>query len=254
MTTATLTDPATARALLFGADTPGSAVDALTESLHEHGTVGTLLHGVPRLTGAAGQVVEREVATALDRQLGRDLFGFAAAGWSRYTALTAAARRTRADPASEEVVALADHRITSANSPRVDLLVDGTPVGSVRMELTLVIELAGIVAVVRRARLVALRAGRCTVTGALTVDREKIVQRSRRYDLPGAVALRNGIPLLADEAAPPAAGAGTEARAGAATDARAEEETERLPQADGAAAARARAETERLPRTGHRVA
>ncbi len=254
MTTATLTDPATARALLFGADTPGSAVDALTESLHEHGTVGTLLHGVPRLTGAAGQAVEREVATALDRQLGRDLFGFAAAGWSRYTALTAAARRTRADPASEEVVALADHRITSANSPRVDLLVDGTPVGSVRMELTLVIELAGIVAVVRRARLVALRAGRCTVTGALTVDREKIVQRSRRYDLPGAVALRNGIPLLADEAAPPAAGAGTEARAGAATDARAGEETERLPQADGAAAARARAETERLPQTGHRVA
>ncbi|MDY0816719.1 hypothetical protein [Kitasatospora purpeofusca] len=232
MTTATLTDPATARALLFGADAPGSAVDALTESLHGQGTVGTLLHGVPRLTGAAGQAVEREVATALDRQLGRDLFGFAAAGWSRYAALTAAARRTRADPASEEVVALANHHITSSNSPRVDLLVDGTPVGSVRMQLTLVIELAGIVAVVRQARLVALRAGSCTVTGTLTVDREKIVQRSRRYDLPGAVSLRNGIPLLPDEAAPPEAapdaGPGTETRAGA--------------------------ETERLPRTGHRVA
>ncbi|KOV12674.1 hypothetical protein ADK60_31265 [Streptomyces sp. XY431] len=246
MTTATLTDPATARLLLFGTETPGSAVDTLAESLRGQGTVGTLLHGVPRLTGAAGQAVEREVATALDRQLGRDLFGFAAAGWSRYTALTAAARRTRADPASEEVVALANHRITSTNSPRVDLLVDGTTVGSVRMELTLVIELAGIVAVVRQARLVALRAGSCTVTGTLKVDREKIVQRSRRFDLPGAVGLRNGIPLLADEAAPPGPGPATEARAGA--------ETERLPQADGAAAARARAETERLPRTGRRVA
>ncbi len=254
MTTATLTDPATARVLLFGTDTPGSAVDALAESLHGQGTVGTLLHGVPRLTGAAGQAVEREVATALDRQLGRDLFGFAAAGWSRYAALTSAARRTRADPASEEVVALADHRITSANSPRVDLLVDGTPVGSVRMELTVVIELAGIVAVVRQARLVALRAGNCTVTGTLTVNQEEIVRRRRRYDLPGAVTLRNGIPLLADEAAPPGAGAGTEARAGAATEARAGAETERLPQADGAATARAGAETERLPRTGHRVA
>ncbi|WP_405003101.1 hypothetical protein OHV13_00800 [Kitasatospora purpeofusca] len=228
MTTTTLTDPATARALLFGADAPGSAVDALTESLHEQGTVGTLLHGVPRLTGAAGQAVEREVAAALDHQLGRDLFGFAAAGWSRYAALTSAARRTRADPASEEVVALANHRITSANTPRVDLLVDGTPVGSVRMELTLVIELAGIVAVVRQARLVALRAGSCTVTGTLTVNQEEIVKRRRRYDLPGAVSLRNGIPLLPDEAATPEAGAATEARA--------------------------RAETQRLPRTGRRVA
>ncbi|MFB7381878.1 hypothetical protein ACFC6U_34895 [Kitasatospora purpeofusca] len=228
MTTATLTDPATARVLLFGTDTPGNAVDALAGSLHGQGTVGTLLHGVPRLTGAAGRAVEREVATALDRQLGRDLFGFAAAGWSRYAALTAAARRTRGDASSEEVVALADHRITSTCSPRVDLLVDGAPVGSVRMELTLVIELAGIVAVVRQARLVALRAGSCTVIGTLTVDREKIVQRSRRYDLPGAVGLRNGIPLLADEADPPAAGVGREARAGA--------------------------ETARLPRTGHRGA
>ncbi|MFB8172442.1 hypothetical protein ACFC60_31290 [Kitasatospora purpeofusca] len=246
MTTATLTDPATARVLLFGTDTPGNAVDALAGSLHGQGTVGTLLHGVPRLTGAAGRAVEREVATALDRQLGRDLFGFAAAGWSRYAALTAAARRTRGDASSEEVVALADHRITSTCSPRVDLLVDGAPVGSVRMELTLVIELAGIVAVVRQARLVALRAGSCTVTGTLTVDREKIVQRSRRYDLPGAVGLRNGIPLLADEADPPAAGVGREARAGA--------ETARLPRAGEAAAARARAETARLPRTGHRGA
>ncbi|MFJ8434840.1 hypothetical protein ACIQ9P_26415 [Kitasatospora sp. NPDC094019] len=226
MTTATLSDPATARALLFGTDQPGGAVDALAQSLRRQDTVATLLRGVPRLTGAAGRAVEHEVATALDRQLGRDLFGFAAAGWSRYTALTAAARRTRADPSSEEVVALADHRISSANSPRVDLLVDGAPVGSVRMELTVDIELAGIVAVVRQARLVALRAGSCTVTGTLTVDQEKIVRRSRRYDLPGAVRLRNGIPLLADEPAPPVAGAETEARA----------------------------ETERLPRTGHRVA
>ncbi|SDT82055.1 hypothetical protein SAMN05216371_6950 [Streptomyces sp. TLI_053] len=261
MSTPALTDPATARDLLFGA-APGSAVEPLTASLHARDTVGALLHGIPRLTGAAGQAVEREVATALDRQLGRDLFGFAAAGWSRYTALTAAARRTRADPASEEVVALVDHRITSTNSPRVDLLVDGAPVGSVRMELTLVIELAGIVAVVRQARLVALRAGSCTVTGTLTVNREKIVQRSRRYDLPGAVTLRNGIPLLADETAPPGASAGTETpaaagaetRVGAGTEARARAETQRLPQADEGAAARARAETERLPRTGHRGA
>ncbi|MFC5661424.1 hypothetical protein ACFP3U_00350 [Kitasatospora misakiensis] len=237
MTTATLTDPATARELLFGAE-PGSAVDALAEALHEQGTVGALLHGVPRLTGAAGRAVEHEVAAALDGLLGRDLFGFAAAGWSRYAALTGAARRTRAAPESEEVVVLANHRITSANTPSVDLLVDGTPVGSVRMQLTLAIELAGVVAVIRRARLVELRAGTCTVTGTLLVQSQNLVQRRRRYDLPGAVRLRHGIPLLLDEPPEPVTPAATDAGTGAAT----------------VAEAPAEAATERLPRTGRRVA
>ncbi|MFD5916639.1 hypothetical protein ACFVYP_01440 [Kitasatospora sp. NPDC058201] len=198
MTGATLTDPATARDLLFSAEA-GSAMDALTGALREQGTVDALMRGVPRFTGAAGRAVEHEVAAALDGLLGRNLFECAASGWSRYAALTSAARRTRAAPDTEEVVALARHRITSTNSPHVDLLVDGTPVGSVRMALALVIELDGVVAVVRRTRLAEIRAGNCTVTGALTVERQTVAQRRLTYDLPGAVHLRHGIPLLSDE-------------------------------------------------------
>ncbi len=251
MTTVTLTDPATARELLFGAE-PGSSVDALAESLHEQGTVGALLHGVPRLTGAAGQAVEHQVAAALNGLLERDLFGYAAAGWSRYNVLTSAARRTRADPGSEEVVVLANHCITSADHPCVDLLVDGTPVGSVRMQLILAIELAGVIAVIRRARLVELRTGTCTVTGTLLVEGQRIAQRHRAFDLRGAVHLRHGIPLLPDEApesgtrAAVVGAADGDADAGTGSAARTEAATEQLPQAEAA--------TERLPWTGHRVA
>ncbi|MEV6211648.1 hypothetical protein [Kitasatospora sp. NPDC051914] len=199
MTTTTAAEPVTLRDFLFdpGRENP---VDAIAGSLHEQGTVSGLVDGVRGLTASAGRAVEGEVAGMLDGFLGLELLDVAAAGWGRHTELRTAARRTRDTPDSEELVAMASHRIASTNSPSVALLLDGAQLGSVTMELSVRFALAGLVAVVRQGRLAAVRCGHCTVTGALAVERHVVARRERRFDLPGAVELRHGVELLpADE-------------------------------------------------------
>jgi hypothetical protein len=191
MTTPALNENATVRDLLFG----GMALeptDALAESLREHGTVKTLVTGFPGLTA----VVEREVATAASGLLSMNVLDLAVAGWKRYEALTKAARRTRDAPTTEEIVALATHRIESSHHPTIELFIDGKSVGTIEVELRVAFDIAGVLAVVRQARLTAIRSGNCTATGTLAIEQTVVAQRQRRLDLPGAVRLHNGVALL----------------------------------------------------------
>jgi hypothetical protein len=195
MTTAALNETASVRDLLFGGVSV-EPTDALAESLREHGTVETLITGVPGLTAAADRAVERELATLADDVLSPNLFDLAGTGWNRYEALRDAARRTRDVPTAEEVVALATHRIESSHRPTVELLIDGKSVGTIEVELHVAFEMAGVVAVVRQARLTAIRSGNCTVTGTLAIAGAVVARQRRQFDLPGAVRLHHGVALL----------------------------------------------------------
>jgi hypothetical protein len=190
--TAPLNETATLRDLLFG-DAPGTPIDAVTESLREHGTVRALTSGLPGLAA-----VEREVANAMDGLLSLNLVDLAAAGWTKYDALRHAAKRTRDAPKTEEVVALATHKIESTHQPSVELNVDGTSIGTIEMTLEINFTMAAVLAVVRQARLTAIKSGNCTVAGSLTVAGFEVAKKQRKFDLPGAVRLRHGIALLVD--------------------------------------------------------
>ena len=107
MTTTPLAEPLTVRAFLLGREGP-DAGEALVDPLHCGGTARALLGQVRPLTAAADQAVERQLAGAVDSFLGQDLFDVAAGGWRKHAALTAAARRTRETPGSEEVLSLAN--------------------------------------------------------------------------------------------------------------------------------------------------
>jgi Protein of unknown function (DUF2510) len=191
MMTTPLNETATVRDLLFG-DVPGTPTDALTESLREHGTVRALIPGLPGLTAAA----EREVADATDGLLSLNLVDLVAAGWKKYDALRHAAKRTRDAPKTEEVVAMATHKIDSSHHPSVELYVDGKSIGTIEMTLQITFTMAGVIAVVKQARLTAIKSGNCTVAGSLTVAGIEAAKKQRKFDLPGAVWLRHGIALL----------------------------------------------------------
>ena len=151
-----------------------------------------LIPGLPGLTAA----VDREVAAATDGLLSLNLADVAAAGWKKYDALRQAARRTRDAPTTQEVVALATHNIQSSHHPTVELFIDGKSIATIEIELQIAFTMAGMLAVVRQARLTAIRSGTCTVTGSLAIQQTVITKRQRRFDLPGAVRLRHGVPLL----------------------------------------------------------
>ncbi|MFJ8477988.1 hypothetical protein [Kitasatospora sp. NPDC094011] len=167
------------------------AVDPLTDALRQQEAV-TALSGLSR---ALHRAAEQEVAGVVHGFLGLDMIDLVAAGWRDYAGLAAAARNTCAAPDSEELVALVDHRVTSVHHPTVKVLVDGEPVGTLVVTIEVVFELEGIVVVVRRGRIVAVRAGYCTARATLAVEQIPVASRQRRFDLPGGVRWRRGVQL-----------------------------------------------------------
>jgi hypothetical protein len=120
-------------------------------------------------------------------------------GWKKDEALVEAARRTVADPSTQEVVELATHRITSVHRPTIDLLLDGVRIGTLHMEATFDCVLEGVVGTVARGRLVALRYGRCDATATVLADDIEIVRREGILDLGLETSLGAGIELVPDE-------------------------------------------------------
>jgi hypothetical protein len=200
----------TVRAVLFGDTDPAAALDR---------TPGwrSVLDGLAGVLGpvseAGRRLVDRELAGALGGLLSLDLGPVLVGGWRRHRALVAAAHATRDHPAATEVVQLAPHQITTAHHPSVDLVVNGMKLATVEFDLGLTLDLDGLNATVRRATLVSVQGGRCTVTASLACAGAVLASRQIVIDPAVTVSLGDGIPLLAEE--PRVAGVATVPRPGA---------------------------------------
>ena len=204
MSSVDVTGPLSARVFLLGGDTDADTAEVLARSLRESGVARSAIQGLRGLSVSALQAVHHEVATVADELLNLDLGDLLVSGWRKYTDLTKAAERTLARPDSEEVVVLATHRVVSTHHPSVDLVIDGAKVHTFIFELKVEFDLNGVVAVVRRGDLVALRCGECVVTATLTLAGTSL-KRSRkgRIDLALVVRLHPPIPLARQGHPPP---------------------------------------------------
>lgn len=203
MTTPALGGSATARDLLFGTSAAESA-GTLTDSLHRNSTVTAHV----RCPVGLDIVVERELATKTDELLSANLADVVVAGWKRYDALREAARRTYDAPASEEIVALAAHTVESSHRPSIDVFIDGALMGTITVELKISVTIDGALAVVRQGWLTGVRTGTFTVAASLAVQQTVVAERQWPFDLPGAIQLRRGVPLLTSEPGAAPVGAG----------------------------------------------
>ena len=141
------------------------------------------------------------MAVATDGLLTLNLADVAADGWKKFDALRQAARRTReGGETEEEIVALASHKIECSQNPTIELFIDGRSIATVQIDLQIAMDIAGGLAVVRRARLTEIRSARCTVSGSLAMQQTVITRRQRQFDLPGAIGLGQGVALLAPDA------------------------------------------------------
>lgn len=196
----TTVERVTARQLLFGdgeADRDGrTAAEQLERAVADQRGVRSALNGVRRLSGGALSTVEAVVAQVGADVLDVDLGDALVEGWRRYSALTEAARRTLAEPGSEEVLDLVTHRFTTTYSPCVDVFVDGHLVHTVELSLGLVLDVSGLVAVVRGGALVALRGGGCTATATLLVDEVQVARRTATLDPSLVVSLQPAVALV----------------------------------------------------------
>jgi len=188
-------DSFTLGGMLFG---EGHAATALNEALNRDppfGAAAPALHALGKgLRGAALRGMADQVARVLDRDV-IDLMG---AGWRRYEALTSAARRTLATPGAEEIVELADHRITSSHRPRIDVILDEVKLAEIHVEIDVTIDLHAVMAVVFAGRLTALHSGRASVEVALGIEGEPIARATREIELNLELPLGSGIRLVDD--------------------------------------------------------
>lgn len=194
MTTAVSPQPLTARVFLFG-DGPDTGT-AIARLLQQHDVLNSAAGAVGGLARAGRQALGREVGTVVSGLLDVDFGQVAVGAWRKQAALTAAARRTAAAPGSEEIVELAAHKVTSTHHPYLEIAVDGAPVETLRLELTIEFLIRALVAVVSHGDLVALEAGQCDATVRLCVEGKEVIARQAQVNLPGACRLGDGISLL----------------------------------------------------------
>jgi hypothetical protein len=203
MSSTSITEPLSARTFLLG-DTAANTADVLAQSLSEHGVVQSSIRGLGGLSASAWQAVHQETAAVVDGLLNLHLGDLLISGWCKYTDLTKAAKRTLASPGSEEVVALATHRIVSTHHPSVDLIVNEAKAHTFEFDLTVIFDITGVAAVVRRGDLVALRGGKCLVTATLKLEKTPLeLIRKANIDLHLVVPLRRPIALAHHAGHPP---------------------------------------------------
>lgn len=141
------------------------------------------------------QRVVEALRTLLDVEIGDVLLG----GWRKYRELVAAAERTRDVPGPPEDLVLAEHEIVYTQQPSVEVLVDGAPVARLAFELAVSLVLRGVIAVVDRGRLVALRGGDLVAGAKLTLRDVELAKGEIRCLAGAVLRLGAGVSLVGGE-------------------------------------------------------
>jgi hypothetical protein len=182
--------------LLFGAEADADAARALAGEIVSSGRDQDLGPALTRLPAATRQAAVQEAATTAAALLKVDLIGVLVDGWREHADIVSAARRTLAGPGSTELVSMSGHEVTLEQRPTVRVLVDGHPVATVQLGLSIVFGVEALLLGVSGGRITAVRAGHCDITVTLAVQGTDMITRHKRLELPGVMSLRRGIRLL----------------------------------------------------------
>jgi hypothetical protein len=185
----------TVAAVLGGGD-PARADERLERGLAQADTAERALSSVGAFGAATFRLLDRRVVEALHGPLAVELGGWLLEGWRKFQELAAAAERTRDNPGPSEDVVLVDHEITSIHHPTVDVIVNGSVVTTLTFELTVTLELRGVVAVVREGRLTAIRCGDVLAGARLALEGRELCRGELPVVIGALVPLGDGIELV----------------------------------------------------------
>lgn len=99
------------------------------------------------------------------------------------------------DPEETVVVELAEHTVETSRHPRLDVTVNGAPVGALTFDIEIALVFKGLVLTVRDARIRAIEPGSCVGTGTVSLYGKTLAKReSVPIRLP-PVELGGGVPI-----------------------------------------------------------
>ena len=168
----------------------------LARSVDNSGVLSEVVASLGRLSRAGRAAVAGELAATVGSLLAVDIRTVLVDGWRTGAQLRKAAHASIAEPNSSIVVDLARHRLSYTYQPHIDLLIDGHPVGSLAVVLSLVFDIASAQATVHAGLLTALRCGQTDLTAALTLANRQIINKTGTIDAALVIPLGDGVPLL----------------------------------------------------------
>ncbi len=212
MTTATQGSTPTALDLLFGPD--ADAAETLAREILSPGGDQNFGRALAHLSETTRKAAAQEAATTMAALLKVDLIGVLVRGWREHRDIVSAARRTLAAPGSTELVSMSTHEVRVDQRPSVSVLVDGQPVATLELGLSIVFDVNALLLGISAGRLVAVRSGRCEITATLAVQGTDLLVRHAHLELPGVISMRRGIRLLPIDEYPPGEYPSSEPRSG----------------------------------------
>jgi hypothetical protein len=194
MTTAGEGSMPTALDLLFGPD--ADAAGTLADEILSPGGDQNLGRALAHLSETTRKAAAQEAATTVAALLKVDLIGVLVRGWREHRDIVSAARRTLTAPGSTELVSMIAHQVTVEQRPSVSVLVDGQPVATLQLGLSVVFDVNALLLGISGGRLATVHSGRCEITATLAVQGTDLLVRHAHFELPGVIQVRRGIRLL----------------------------------------------------------
>ncbi len=145
-----------------------------------------------------------EIGEKLEEMFDIRLSDVLTAAWKDYQALTECADRTK-HPADETIrLPMVDHSIETTLRPCLDVTVGARPPIRIGFEITLALELNGLVLNIQDATIRAIRIGSCRAKASVKCEQVKLIERAtKELDLPGRIVLPRGVPIAPPRPAAP---------------------------------------------------
>jgi hypothetical protein len=99
------------------------------------------------------------------------------------------------DPGERAVVELAEHTVEAARQPRLDVTVNGAPVGALTFDVAITLVLKGLVLTVQDARIMDVAPGTCVGTGTVSLWGKTLAKKEAEPIKIPPLDLGEGVPI-----------------------------------------------------------
>ncbi|GAA2623909.1 hypothetical protein [Paractinoplanes durhamensis] len=180
---------------------PDSTARALTETLRETGSAAEIRDHLGRTAGLTRDAVVDEVGSVAGEILEMSVGTIFERSWSKYAALVQAAEETAGDPDAVRLIGLVAHEVAVDYEPRVEVYLGNNRVATVTVRLELGLTLRGVLVHVRDGCVTGIRAGDCTIKGALAIAGRPVTTGEKTLNLARDITFAGPIRLAGEAAA-----------------------------------------------------
>jgi hypothetical protein len=172
------------------------STDQAGQILGKAETYQAIKEAVEKVPGLKWPIVTKQIQAHLEDALDMNVFEILLSGWRKYRNFQQYRDRTKFPPNQTSLVPLGKHTIQSVHKPTVDVMADEVLLGRMAFDVTLSLEIEGLILAIRDARIREIAAGRGRGEARLACAGVELIKKEiGSFDLPGKIDLQEGIEI-----------------------------------------------------------